>query len=100
MDGKERDSISKRCGGALCIEIEGAGVDVNSRCLVIRGVSDYADSHKNDLWRLYAAGKAVVFARELLGKIPARDVKETMVPGQLSLFYPETKVIEANERNK
>lgn len=99
MDGEKRDSISAQCGGALCIEMEAAGVEVNSRCLVIRGISDYADSHKSDRWRSYAAGKAVVFARELLGKIPARDVKEKMASGQLPLFYPEPMVIEVADMN-
>lgn len=89
MDGEKRDSISAQCGGALCIEMEAAGVEVNSRCLVIRGISDYADSHKSDLWRSYAAGKAVVFARELLGKIPARDVKEKMALGSSALYNSE-----------
>lgn len=50
--------------------MEAAGVDASIRCLVIRGISDYADSHKNDLWQSYAAGNAAVFARELLSKVP------------------------------
>lgn len=100
MDGQKRDSISSQCGGALCIEMEAAGVEVNSRCLVIRGISDYADSHKSDLWRSYAAGKAVVFARELLGKIPARVVKDNMAPGQLALFHPEPILIEVEDTSR
>lgn len=99
MDGEKRDLISAQCGGTLCIEMEAAGVEVNSRCLVIRGISDYADSHKSDRWRSYAAGKAVAFARELLGKIPARDVKEKMASGQLALLYPEPTVIEVDDMN-
>lgn len=81
MDGNLRDSISNKCNGALCIEMEAAGADVNGRVLVIRGISDYADSHKSDLWRPYAAAKAVAFARELLGRIPARDVRDKMAAG-------------------
>ncbi|KAK2759245.1 nacht and ankyrin domain protein [Colletotrichum kahawae] len=50
--------------------MEVAGVDANSPCLVIRGISDYADSHKNDVWKSYAAGNAAVFARHLLEVIP------------------------------
>ncbi|KAF2202161.1 kinesin light chain [Delitschia confertaspora ATCC 74209] len=49
QDGELRDEIRKRCKGALCVEMEAAGVDVNRKCLVIRGTSDYADSHKNDV---------------------------------------------------
>ncbi|KFA81514.1 hypothetical protein S40288_09942 [Stachybotrys chartarum IBT 40288] len=78
QDGELRDEIGARCDGALCVEMEAAGVDANRRCLVIRGISDYADSHKDDVWRSYAAGNAAAFARELLCRIqPAvvRDMK-------------------------
>lgn len=97
MNGEKRDSISAQCGGALCIEMEVAGVEVNCRCLVIRGISDYADSHKSDLWRSYAAGKAVVFARELLGKIPARDIKDKMASGKLALYLSASIAIEVED---
>jgi hypothetical protein len=63
-----RDKIGAQCNGALCVEMEAAGVDANRQCLVIRGISDYADSHKNDLWKSYAAGNAAAFTRELLLK--------------------------------
>lgn len=96
MNAEKRDSISTLCDGALCIEMEAAGVEVNSRCLVIRGISDYADSHKSDLWRSYAAGKAVACARELLGIIPASDVTEKMAEGQSALYYSEPMVTEAD----
>lgn len=65
-----------RCDGALCVEMEAAGVDANRRCLVIRGISDYADSHKNDMWRSYAAGKAAAFTRELLFRVQPAMLKE------------------------
>ena len=75
-DGERRDQIREVCRGALCIEMEAAGVDVSRRCLVIRGISNYSDAHKNDTWQAYAAGNAAIFARELLSKVPARIVKE------------------------
>lgn len=56
--------------------MEAAGVDVNRQCLVIRGISDYADSHKSDLWRSYAAGREAAFARELLGRVQPAAVWE------------------------
>ena len=82
QDGIIRDQIRARCGGPLCVEMEAAGVDVNRRCLVIRGISDYADTHKNDLWRSYAAGNAAAFARELLlrvvvSAVPAGQLQES-----------------------
>jgi nucleoside phosphorylase len=70
QDSELRDQIKVRCDGALCIEMA-AGVDANRRCLVIRGISDYADSHKSDVWRSHAAGKAAAFARELLCRVPS-----------------------------
>ena len=75
QDGEVRDRIGRQCDGALCVEMEAAGVDINRRCLVIRGISDYADSHKNDVWKSYAAGNAAAFARELLCKIPPATVE-------------------------
>lgn len=84
-DGELRDKISKQCGGVLCVEMEAAGVDINGRCLVIRGISDYADSHKNDMWKQYAAGNAAAFARELLCTMQASTVRdmEGTVQGKL-----------------
>jgi nucleoside phosphorylase len=32
---------------ALCFEMEAAGLMLDFPCVVIRGVCDYADSHKN-----------------------------------------------------
>lgn len=84
MDGKLRDQISERCGGLQCIEMSAAGVDASRNCLVIRGISNYCDSHKNGIWKSYAAGRAAVFARELLGMIQPRIVEqmETVVGGR------------------
>ncbi|OJJ47354.1 hypothetical protein ASPZODRAFT_132348 [Penicilliopsis zonata CBS 506.65] len=50
----------------LCFEMEAAGLMNNIPCLVIRGICDYCDSHKNDEWHNYAALTASAYARELL----------------------------------
>ncbi|KAI6408264.1 hypothetical protein MCOR20_005512, partial [Pyricularia oryzae] len=81
-DGERRNQIRNQCNGALCIEMEAAGVDAGRPCLVIRGISDYADSHKGDVWRSYAAGNAAVFARELLSKIPPNSVRNLAIEGR------------------
>jgi hypothetical protein len=47
-------------------------------CLVVRGICDYADSHKNKKWQAYAAGTAAAYAKELLSVIPAADVRITL----------------------
>ena len=64
QDGEKRDQIGAKCDGALCVEMEAAGVDANRQCLVIRGISNYADSHKSDIWRFHAAGNAAAFTRD------------------------------------
>ncbi|KEY68196.1 hypothetical protein S7711_09107 [Stachybotrys chartarum IBT 7711] len=53
-----------------CFEMEAAGLMDDFPCLVIRGISNYADSHKNNAWRQYAAAAAAAYARELLGIVP------------------------------
>jgi nucleoside phosphorylase len=50
----------------LCFEMEAAGLATESPYMVIRGISDYADSHKNDAWQLYAAAAAAACTKELL----------------------------------
>lgn len=63
----ERDRISMDCDGVLCFEMEAAGLMNDFPCIVIRGISDYCDSHKNDFWQPYAAAAAAGIAKELLG---------------------------------
>jgi nucleoside phosphorylase len=50
----------------LCFEMEAAGVMNTIPCLVIRGICDYADSHKNKSWQGYAAAAAAAYAKLLL----------------------------------
>jgi nucleoside phosphorylase len=50
----------------LCFDMEAAGLMNNVPCLVIRGICDYCDSHKNDEWHKYAALTSAAYARELL----------------------------------
>ncbi|KAJ3332285.1 hypothetical protein HDU93_009184, partial [Gonapodya sp. JEL0774] len=73
-NGAERDAISKEFGGVMCFEMEAAGLMNNFPCLVIRGICDYSDSHKNKKWQNYAAAVAAAYAKELLSVIPPTDV--------------------------
>jgi nucleoside phosphorylase len=75
--GIERDKVSAELDGVLCFEMEAAGLMNSFPCLVIRGVCDYADSHKNKQWQPYAAWTAVAYAKELLSVIPAVEIAET-----------------------
>jgi len=66
-----RDEIRQKYR-AICLEMEAAGLMNNFPCVVIRGISDYADSHKNDQWQPYAAATAAACARELLEHVQSR----------------------------
>ncbi|KAF2189339.1 TPR-like protein [Zopfia rhizophila CBS 207.26] len=74
-DGETRDRIAQ-AEGVICFEMEAAGLMDSVPCLVIRGICDYADSHKNKRWQPYAAATAAAFAKELLGVVKKQDVDE------------------------
>ncbi|KAJ5731300.1 ankyrin repeat-containing protein [Penicillium malachiteum] len=61
-------------GHVLCVEREAAGLMNNFPCIVIRGICNYADSHKNKDWQEYAAVRASAFAKELLSVVHASEV--------------------------
>lgn len=63
----------------LCFEMEGAGVMATGKCLVIRGICNYADSHKNDEWREYAAATAAAYAKLFLLRMPNLDMQSREV---------------------
>ncbi|RYN50572.1 hypothetical protein AA0117_g13405, partial [Alternaria alternata] len=72
----ERDRVSAELGGVLCFEMEAAGLMNSFPCLVVRGICDYADSHKNKRWQPYAAGTAAAYAKEMLSAIPPAELAE------------------------
>lgn len=63
-----RDRLSAE-KDVLCFEMEAAGLMNNFPCLVIRGICDYSDSHKNKEWQGFAAMTAAAYAKDLLGVI-------------------------------
>jgi nucleoside phosphorylase len=78
-DGTERDKIIKDVGekeeDCICFEMEAAGLMNSFPCLVIRGICDYADTHKNDQWQEYAAITAAAYAKELLGYVSGAELQ-------------------------
>jgi nucleoside phosphorylase len=73
--GVTRDRLCKKLD-VLCFEMEAAGLMADFPCLVIRGICDYSDSHKNKKWQKYAAATAAGFAKELLSVISADRVRQ------------------------
>ena len=68
-DGQTRDRLAQG-SGVLCFEMEAAGLMDQLPCLVIRGISDYSDSHKNKKWQGYAALTAATYGKMLLSVVP------------------------------
>ena len=85
-DAITRDRISKELGGVMCFEMEAAGLMNNLSCLVIRGICDYADSHKNKKWQPYAAATAAACAKEILSVIPATEVATTRTVDEATIY--------------
>ena len=56
--------------------MEAAGLMNSFPCLVIRGICDYADSHKNKKWQHYAAATAAAYAKELLSILPPAEIAQ------------------------
>jgi len=72
-DAWVRDTLAKE-KDVLCFEMEAAGLMNDFPCLVIRGICDYSDSHKNKEWQGYAAMAAAAYAKDLLCRIPTSGV--------------------------
>lgn len=68
-DGQTRDRIAA-AEGILCFEMEAAGLMDQLECLVIRGICDYCDSHKQKQWQGYASLAAASYAKLLLSVVP------------------------------
>jgi nucleoside phosphorylase len=70
-DGQTRDRLANE-HGVICFEREAAGLMNQLPCLVIRGICDYSDSHKNKQWQGYSALTAAAYAKALLSVVPLR----------------------------
>ncbi|THC90327.1 hypothetical protein EYZ11_010206 [Aspergillus tanneri] len=82
--------------------MEAAGLMQDFPCLVIRGICDYADSHKNKKWQGYAALAAAAYAKELLAYVPLSHVSQeslvvdicTSLARELKILTKSTKQVE------
>ncbi|KAH7146623.1 hypothetical protein B0J13DRAFT_606841 [Dactylonectria estremocensis] len=73
-DASFRDKLAAE-EDILCFEMEAAGLMNHFPCLVIRGICDYSDSHKNKEWQGYAAMAAAAYAKDLLCRIAPNRVE-------------------------
>ncbi|KAL8337719.1 hypothetical protein RB601_006838 [Gaeumannomyces tritici] len=93
-DATLRDQIAGDAGeDCLCLETEAAGLMNRFPCLVIRGICDYADTHKNDRWQRYTSATAAAYAKEFLSFVPVAEVEKTQKALEIlhtnqSIFIP------------
>ncbi|KAJ5553175.1 hypothetical protein N7494_002553 [Penicillium frequentans] len=73
-DASMRDLLASE-KDVICFEMEAAGLMNTFPCLVIRGICDYSDSHKNKEWQGYASMVAAAYAKDLLYRITPTDVE-------------------------
>ncbi|KAJ4860159.1 WD domain, g-beta repeat domain-containing protein [Trichoderma breve] len=70
--GKHRDEIAKHYG-VLAFETEAAGVWDELPCIIVKGVSNYADGHGSKHWQDFAAATAACVAKALVEQYPKTD---------------------------
>ncbi|KAL4978734.1 hypothetical protein BDW66DRAFT_11281 [Aspergillus desertorum] len=80
MSSKVRDSIAEQ-ERVIGFEMEGAGVWDQFPCILVKGVSDYADSHKSKGWQYFAAASAAACMRAILDEEPI-FIAPSAGPGQ------------------
>jgi nucleoside phosphorylase len=76
-DAKKRDNLARE-HEVLCFEMEAVGALADFPCMVIRGISDYCDSHKDDIWHGYAAAVAAAYARQLFFHMAVEEVAKSV----------------------
>ncbi|KAH8696889.1 nucleoside phosphorylase domain-containing protein [Phaeosphaeriaceae sp. PMI808] len=76
ISSAKRNELNREYG-VISFEMESAGVMGDHQGLVIRGICDYADSHKNKKWQKYAAATAAACAKEILLLVPTAEVART-----------------------
>ncbi|KAK2035903.1 purine and uridine phosphorylase [Colletotrichum somersetense] len=69
--GEHRDQVAAK-NGIVAFEMEGAGVWEEMPCIIVKGVCDYADSHKNKLWQDFAAAMAASATKALVERYMPR----------------------------
>ncbi|KAL3457930.1 hypothetical protein BJX64DRAFT_302340 [Aspergillus heterothallicus] len=76
---KDRDELARKYN-TITFEMEGSGASVLNNltsCIVVKGVCDYADSHKHKRWQEFAAATGAAAAKSLIQHLP-------LIKGRLS----------------
>ncbi|KAL7956343.1 hypothetical protein V8C34DRAFT_326371 [Trichoderma compactum] len=92
--GKHRDEIAKHYG-VIAFETEAAGVWDELPCIIVKGISNYADGHGNKHWQDFAAATAACVVKALTERYTKTDKTfRTQIEQQMK------ELMENNESNK
>jgi hypothetical protein len=83
-DALLRDQLAAE-NDILCFEMEAAGLMNQFPCLVIRGICDYSDSHKNKEWQGFAAMTAAAYAKDITCQIRPSSIQAEKKLGEILL---------------
>ncbi|PSN58704.1 purine and uridine phosphorylase [Corynespora cassiicola Philippines] len=96
ISAAERNRIQQE-HEAICFGMEAAGVMEEYPCVVIRGICDYADSHKNKGWQDYAAATAAAYAKRLLSMVPAVNTTSRAESPKQTSYAPNVRFGDNNK---
>ncbi|KAI1127299.1 purine and uridine phosphorylase [Nemania abortiva] len=71
--GEHRDQLAEQ-RDVIAFEMEGAGAWDEVPCIIIKGICDYADSHKNKKWQPFAAATAASVMKAVIGRYSPTDI--------------------------
>ncbi|KAJ8127096.1 hypothetical protein O1611_g6541 [Lasiodiplodia mahajangana] len=77
-DALLRDRLSQ--SGVLCFDTDAFKMASFPFLVVVRGICDYADTHKDSLWQGYASFAAAAYVRDLLHKMSPGEAKTEVTP--------------------
>ncbi|KAM0189337.1 hypothetical protein ACHAPI_010103 [Fusarium lateritium] len=89
--GATRDKFAND-HGILCFDTEAPELRDAAHYLIIRGICDYADSHRSEIWHAYAAAASAAYAKEVISFIPT--VSKT-IPLATSSYTEAAPVLDA-----
>lgn len=67
VSSEHRDRLARQ-RNVIAFEMEGAGAWDELPCIIIKGISDYADTHQNKIWQPFAAATAASVTKAVLGR--------------------------------
>ncbi len=88
---EDRDRVAA-IHNLIAFEMESAGIWDEIPCITVKGICDYADSHKNKQWQDYAAATAASAMKAVLEHYSKTDGKQGMYLRFCRSGYPKLTI--------